>query len=153
MVSGRARAFARRAVTAAASAEDGLPSALPDGRSRVLPLRIAGKHLNYVIVQAVVKLSLECPWKLLIFNFAGLEQKLVGVHLGARGLKPDLDFDAISCGMRCKIKQGMLVTHEFALDFLEKFVRRCNRRSITGHTRHDVGVKALPGQRTVRFSG
>ena len=117
-----------------------------------MPLRIAGKHLNYVIVQAVVKLSLECPWKLLIFNFAGLEQKLVGVHVDTRGLKADLDFDAISRGMRVKIKEGMLVTHQFALDFLEKFVHWGNRRSIRGHTRHAGGAKTLPEQQIVRVS-
>ena len=44
-----------------------------------------------------------------------------------RGLKPDLDFDAIGRGMRVKIKEGMLVTHQFALDFLEKFVHGCKR--------------------------
>src|ERR1700730_10278062 len=151
MVAGRAPACARRAVTARASADAGRPLPVPGGRSCVLPLRIAGKHLNYVIVQAVVKLSLERPWKLLIFNFAGLEQKLVGVHVDTGGLKADLDFDAISRGMRVKIKEGMLVTQQFALDFLEKFVHWGNRRSIRGHTgrghtRHVGGAKTLPEQ-------
>ena len=123
---------------------------VPGGRSCVLPLRIAGKHLNHVIVQAVVKLALECPWKLFIFNFAGLEQKLVGVHLDTRGLKPDLDFDAISGRMRAKIKQGMLVAHQFALDFLQEFVH--------GATEHEqrpyaprCGARTLPGRQIAAF--
>jgi hypothetical protein len=102
-------------------------------------------------------LALECPWKLFIFNFAGLEQKLVGVHVDTGGLKADLDFDAISRGMRVKIKEGMLVTQQFALDFLEKFVHWGNRRSFRGHTgrghtRHAGGAKTLPVQQIVRVS-
>jgi hypothetical protein len=89
-----------------------------------LPLRIAGKHLDDVIVQAIVKLALKRPRELLVFNFARPEKKLIGMDLDALGLEADFDFDAlhpVARGASAEFKQRMLVSDEFALYFLEKF--------------------------------
>ena len=72
----------------------------------VLPLRVACEHLDHVVVQAVVELPLKCPGKLRVFDFARLQEKLVGVHFHSRGLEANLDGDAVRPRPASKSKSG-----------------------------------------------
>ena len=43
-------------------------------------LRRADKHFDEVVVQGVVELALEAPFKLLVVEVAGMKIEIIGVH-------------------------------------------------------------------------
>jgi hypothetical protein len=86
----------------------------------VYALGIAGEHLDDVIVQAIVELLLERPWKLSIFYFARMKLESVVVHFGVCGFVADFNFHALSGGTSFEIKKGMFVAPELVPDFIRE---------------------------------
>src|ERR1700722_14265587 len=82
--------------------------------------RVAGEHFDDVIVQAIVELLLERPWKLSIFYFAGMKLESVVMHFGVCGFVADFNFDALPSGASFEIKKGMLVAHELVSNFIRE---------------------------------
>src|SRR5271166_3015838 len=93
-----------------------------DSRSYVLPLWIAGKHLHDEIVQAIVKLLLKNPRKLLALNFAGAQQKHIGMHLRLGGRILNHHFDALGCWARVEHEERVLVLLQLGEDFFGEFI-------------------------------
>src|SRR5208283_1806770 len=83
------------------------------GWTSIHSLRIAREHFDDVVVEAIVKLLLECPGKLGVFDFAGAEQESVIMELGVFRLVTDFDFDAFFGGAGGEIEQWMLVADQF----------------------------------------
>ena len=83
----------------------------------VLLLRIARKHLDDVIVQAVVQLLLEGPGKLWVIDLAGIERH----HVNVKTFQPatDINGDAFAGRARFENKQRMFVAGQFAADFFD----------------------------------
>lgn len=61
----------------------------------LLHLRGAGEHLDEIVVQAIVKLTLERPFKLRIGEVARVEFEIVGVNRNGRVLEGDDEFDRV----------------------------------------------------------
>src|SRR5579862_4127363 len=91
--------------------------------SCILPLRVARKHFDHIVVQAVVELALEGPRELLIFDFSRPQQELVGVHLDARRPEADFHFDAVRRLVRVKGEERMFVPRQLDLYFFEKLAQ------------------------------
>src|SRR5579862_6063089 len=91
--------------------------------SCILPLRVARKHFDHIVVQAVVELALEGPRELLIFDFSRPQQELVGVHLDARRPEANFHFDAVRRLVRVKGEERMLVPRQLDLHFFEKLAQ------------------------------
>src|SRR3989338_5775545 len=73
-----------------------------------LHLRVAGEHLDHVVVQAVVELPLEIPAELGAVDLPRPQGELVDVD-GSRGvLEADLDNDVLALGPRAEGKERVL---------------------------------------------
>jgi hypothetical protein len=92
------------------------------GTSRALLLRIARKHLDYVVVQAIIKLPLKGPGKLLMLDFARLHGEKVRVDFGIGGFEANLYFDAVRRRARPECEERMFVALEFAANFVAKVI-------------------------------
>src|SRR3990172_7410630 len=98
-VSGPARAMRSRR-----SSVSGVWPGEPMG-SIGLHLRVAGEHLDHVVVQAVVEVPLEIPAELGAVDLPRPQGELVDVD-GSRGvLEADLDGDVFALGPRAEGKQ------------------------------------------------
>jgi len=69
----------------------------------------ADKHFDDVIVQAVIKLSLEPPLKLGMIEVPGMKFEVVGMHRDWRIPEVDDDFNGLALDPRREIEQGVLV--------------------------------------------
>ena len=92
--------------------------------SSVLPLRITSKHLDYVIVQAIVKLALEGPLKLRMIQVARMQIEIIGVDWDIGILELDDDLDSVAFGPRGEVQQRMLVQAQLSEDALQAGGRR-----------------------------
>ena len=72
-------------------------------------LRRAGKHLDQIIVQAIVKLALECPFELGMVKIAGMHFEAVGVHRDGRIFEVDEDFNCVTFFLGLKVEERMFV--------------------------------------------
>jgi len=98
----------------------------------------AHEHLDEVIVQSIVELTLELPFKLRVIKVARVERKDISVGRGyigglrcgdIRGLRLDKDLDAVVSGLSSEVEQGMLVEPELLAHALKTGVR------LLGHCR------------------
>src|SRR5712692_3909887 len=112
----RMRSASRRA--------SGVRAADRGGMASGLPLRVAGKHLNDVVVQAVIELLLEGPGELFVFDLTRPQEERVSVDLDAGRLEADFDFDAFGCGPRAENKQRVLVAGQLLADFFHQVAHR-----------------------------
>ncbi len=60
-------------------------------------------------MQAVVELSLECPFKLRMIEIPGMKLEVVGMHWNRWILELDDHFHRVAFGARREIKQRMFV--------------------------------------------
>src|SRR5579872_192804 len=94
-------------------------------RSQSLPLAIgailrrADEHLDKVIMQRVVELSLEGPFELRIVEIAWMQVEVIGMNCNALVLELDDDFDAIALSARRKVQQWMLIQAQLPKHTLE----------------------------------
>jgi len=77
-------------------------------------------------MEAIVELPLESPRKLFIFDFAGLQQELVGMNLGSSNLEFNLDLDTGGRGVRAKIEKRVLITGQLSCHSFKEFVHGYN---------------------------
>ncbi len=89
--------------------------------SRIGALRIPGEHLDYVVVQAIVELTLKGPGELRIFDLARTEQKDVRVNFGVLGLEANLNLDAFGGRSSGEIEKWVFVTREFVKNLRSEF--------------------------------
>src|SRR5215472_8341597 len=75
------------------------PSGVTSGRApeSILPLGSARKHLDDVVVEAIVKLLLKGPGELRLLDFAWLKPKRIAVHFRLSQLESNLYFDRFGC--------------------------------------------------------
>src|SRR5579872_5639549 len=94
-------------------------------RSQSLPLAIgailrrADEHLDKVIMQRVVELSLEGPFELRIVEVPRMKVEVIGMNRNALVLELDDDLDAIALGARRKVQQRMLIQPQLREHALE----------------------------------
>src|SRR5580704_1441475 len=81
-------------------------------------LRIPRKHLDDVIVQAIVELFLECPRELRMLNFARVKLESIVVHFRVGRFVADLDLYAAFRRPRFEIKKRVLVVRELMPHFI-----------------------------------
>src|SRR5579864_70427 len=93
-------------------------------------LRRANEHFDEVVVQGVVKLALETPFKLRIVQVAGMKVEIVGVDGHAFVLEANNDFDAVSLAASRERQQRMLVEAQLMKHALEALVRSSGHGSI-----------------------
>src|SRR3990167_7004031 len=105
-VSGPARAM-RSTRTSVSAVRPGEPMG-----SVSLHLRVAGEHLDHVVVQAVVELPLEIPAELGAVDLPRPQRELVDVARSRSVLEADLDGDVFALGPRAEGKQRVLVLLE-----------------------------------------
>src|SRR5580765_2727158 len=77
-------------------------------------LRCTNKHLDKVVVERVIQLSLKAPFELRIVEVARVQVKVIGVDRNTLVLELDDDLNAIalvSCG---EVQQWMLVQTELS---------------------------------------
>jgi len=67
-------------------------------------LRRADEHLDQVIVQTIVELALEAPFKLRMIQVARVQLKIVGMHRDDRVLELDNDFHRFALGAGIEIE-------------------------------------------------
>src|SRR3954471_5908121 len=88
-------------------------------------LRSAGEHLNEIVVEAVVELTLEAPLELRMFQIARMQVEVIGVHGNGRIAKLNDDLDDVAVLARGEIQQRVLVPGQCFLNASER---------IEGHT-------------------
>src|SRR3989304_3417671 len=84
-----------------------------------LHLRVAGEHLDHVVVQAVVELPLEVPAELGAVDLPRPQGELVDVDRRRGILEADFDDGVFPLGPHRKIEQRMLVLGELPPDRLD----------------------------------
>jgi len=67
-------------------------------------LRCSDEHFDQIVVQAIIKLTLERPLELGMIEVARMESKVVGMHRNRRILELDYDFDALAVFPSSEIK-------------------------------------------------
>jgi hypothetical protein len=77
------------------------------------------KHLNEVIVKAVVQLALELPGELRRSQLSRMKLKDVGVDRNWRVLEADQDFDGFALCSSIEAEQWVIVKRELIDDSLE----------------------------------
>ena len=86
---------------------------------RVPILWRADEHFNEVIVQAVVNLVLQVPFKLRMIQIASVDRKNIGMHRKIRVIQIDQDLDGPVVVARRKGKKRMLVAPEVIANLLQ----------------------------------
>src|ERR1700730_2014467 len=93
----------------------GSPARLSGAGSQAFPpalrpvLGRTDEHFDQIVVQAVVELSLECPFKLRVIEIPGMKLEVVGMHWNRWILELDDHFHRVAFGARREIKQRMFV--------------------------------------------
>ncbi len=90
--------------------------------SCVLALRVAGEHLDHIVVQAVVELALKRPGKLRLLDFARQQQKLVGGHSIPGGLKRISTATPFGAVGGLKVEKRVLVSGKLATNAFKEIV-------------------------------
>jgi hypothetical protein len=96
----------------------------------------ADEHLDEVVVQRIVELALETPFKLGMIEVPWMEVEIIGMH--GHGLIFELDDDlySITLGARREVQEGMLVQAE---------LRENAIKAGSGGFRHSGIVKQIVG--------
>jgi hypothetical protein len=76
----------------------------------------ADKHLDKVVVQAVIELALKAPFELKIVQIARMKLEIIGMHWNVRVLEFDDDFDAVTLFAGRKVQQRVLVETQLRED-------------------------------------
>src|SRR4029077_4382906 len=82
-------------------------------------LRRADKHFDEVIMQRIVELALEAPFKLRMVEVAGMEIEIISVHRHGSVSELDDHLHAFALGPRREIQQRMLVEAELRENTVE----------------------------------
>ena len=89
-----------------------------------------------------------------MLDLSRLKQKLIGVHLNARGLETNRDFDSAGSRARVEIKERMLVTTQFPFHLLQEFFggNRLGAERRGSLATHYEAPERLPASRSPRSS-
>src|SRR5712691_8893749 len=94
----------------------------------VLPLRIAREHLDDVVVQAVVKLLLQHPRKLLVLDLPRAKKEEILVDRRRFRLEPDSHLNAFGRRRCRKCKQRVLVLKKLFANLFGEIAHRASAR-------------------------
>src|SRR5215471_2045780 len=127
--------------TAQAEGEKRLPPAGATGKPASQPpcppvfhvLRRAHKHLDQIIVQAVIKLALEGPLKLRMVEIPRMQIEIIRVHRHRGILEVNHDLYSLALGMGGKGQQRMFVQAQLRLYPVEAGVRSVRHARIVKH--------------------
>src|SRR6185369_5675169 len=88
-------------------------------RSIFPALRSQREHLDDVVMQAVVKITLQGPGELRVLDVPGVDRSVVGMQAEIAILQLNYQLDSAVVFTRGKIHQGVLITPQLGLHFLQ----------------------------------
>jgi len=93
-------------------------------------LRRADEHFDQIVMQAVIELALEAPFKLGIVQVTRVKIEVIGVDRDGRILELDHQFYAVALRASGKIEQWMLVKSELREDAFDADLRTVVHKKI-----------------------
>ncbi len=93
-------------------------------------MRRADEHFDQIVVQAVIELALEAPFKLRIVQVTRVQIEVISVDRDRRILELDDQLNAVALGASGKIEQWMLLKSELGKDAFDPDMRTVDHKKI-----------------------